>query len=79
MPISFKGRIIQYVGRINRTSEGKNSATVYDYVDINLGLTISMFRKRLPAYRKLGYTVEAPVGTKVSELIRRTKKVCTGI
>ena len=75
MPISFKGRIIQYVGRINRVSQGKSTATVYDYVDINLGLTISMFRKRLPAYRKLGYTVEAQPNTKVSELIKRTRKI----
>ncbi len=75
MPISFKGRIIQYVGRINRISQGKSAATVYDYVDINLGLTISMFRKRLPAYKKLGYTVEAPPNTKVSELIKRTRKM----
>jgi superfamily II DNA or RNA helicase len=75
MPISFKGRIIQYVGRINRVSEGKSTATVYDYVDINLGLTISMFKKRLPAYKKLGYTIETAANSKVAELVKRARKI----
>jgi superfamily II DNA or RNA helicase len=57
MPISFKGRLTQYVGRLHRqNSPGKKEIVVYDYVDSCSGMTISMFKKRLSAYRKLGYT-----------------------
>jgi len=56
MPISFKGRLTQYVGRLHRqTSTEKKEITVYDYVDTCSGMTISMLKKRIPAYKKLGY------------------------
>lgn len=57
MPISFKGRLTQYVGRLHRQiSPEKKEIVVYDYVDTCSGMTISMFKKRLSAYKKLGYT-----------------------
>ena len=56
MPISFKGRLTQYVGRLHRQSSSEQKEIiVYDYVDICSGMTISMFKKRITAYRKLGY------------------------
>ena len=56
MPISFKGRLTQYVGRFHRQhSPEKKEIVVYDYVDTCSGITISMFKKRLSAYKKLGY------------------------
>ncbi len=59
LPISFKGRLTQYVGRLHRaTGEDKKEIVVYDYVDACSGMTISMFKKRLPAYRKLGYELK---------------------
>ena len=60
MPVSFKGKIIQYAGRIHRTYEGKKEVKIYDYVDQWSGLTLSMYRKRVSAYRKMGYKIEAP-------------------
>ena len=57
MPLSFKGRLIQYAGRLHRESEGKKDVRIYDYVDVNLGLGITMFRKRITTYRKMGYTI----------------------
>jgi superfamily II DNA or RNA helicase len=69
MPISFKGRLVQYAGRLHRESHGKKEVTIYDYVDSNLGLGISMFRKRVTAYRKMGYTLEIQVGSRLGELI----------
>lgn len=32
-PVKFKGRVLQYVGRILRPAPGKDRATVFDYVD----------------------------------------------
>lgn len=55
MPISFKGRLIQYVGRLHRKHEGKKEVRVFDFIDENLPVAMSMWRKRKSAYRKLGY------------------------
>jgi superfamily II DNA or RNA helicase len=66
MPISFKGRIIQYAGRIHRESPGKTDVAIYDYVDIQLGLGRSMFRKRLIAYKKMGYSINYPDDSKMN-------------
>ena len=56
MPISFKGRLTQYVGRLHRqNTPKKKEIVVYDYIDTCSGITISMYKKRLAAYRKLGY------------------------
>lgn len=56
LPISFKGRLTQYVGRLHRQSSLEHKTiTVYDYVDTCSGMTISMFKKRIPAYKKLVY------------------------
>lgn len=58
MPISFSERLIQYVGRLHRPSgNSEKEVTVYDIEDTLSGMTVSMFRKRLSVYRKLGYRV----------------------
>jgi len=58
MPLSFKGRLIQYAGRLHRESAGKTDVRIYDYVDVNLALGISMFKKSMTTYKKMGYSVE---------------------
>jgi superfamily II DNA or RNA helicase len=60
MPISFKGRVVQYAGRLHRSSEGKTSALIYDYVDTSCALTLKMYHRRLPAYRNMAYAVDEP-------------------
>ena len=70
MPISFKGRMIQYAGRLNRASPGKTDLIIYDYLDASSALTVSMFRKRLAAYRKMGYQIETEAGTRASRMNR---------
>ena len=58
MPISFKGRLIQFAGRLHRQSKDEKEIRIYDYVDSNSGLTISMFKKRVAAYKKMKYKFE---------------------
>jgi superfamily II DNA or RNA helicase len=58
MPISFKGRLIQYAGRLHRISEKKKSVRIYDYTEPDHPITAQMFRKRSAAYREMGYTVQ---------------------
>ena len=55
MPISFKGRIVQYAGRLHRQCKGKSDVRVYDYVETDNPLTGHMHRKRLSAFRQMGY------------------------
>ncbi len=62
LPISFKGRLVQYAGRLQRPSAGKKDVLVYDYVDTSCAMTLKMYRNRLRAYRYMGYVVEEPPG-----------------
>ncbi len=62
MPLSFKGRLIQYAGRLHRTHETKGAAMIFDYFDENHAITNAMFRRRLAGYKELGYRVEMPQG-----------------
>lgn len=55
LPVSFKGRIIQYAGRLHRACEGKSEVQIFDYVEPGHPLTSHMHRKRMAAYRDLGY------------------------
>ena len=55
MPLSFKGRLIQYAGRLHRSYADKREIRVYDYLDEGNGLTVAMFRRRSSAYRQMGY------------------------
>lgn len=58
-PVSFAGRLEQYVGRLNRDFEGKDDVIVYDYVDSHLPVFNNMFLKRLKTYKKIGFEVKA--------------------
>ena len=55
MPISWKGTVIQYAGRIQRLHPGKREVRIYDYVDRNVPVLDRMFRRRLAGYRSIGY------------------------
>lgn len=62
LPISWKGNIAQYAGRLHRDYEGKNEVRIYDYIDIRIPLCDSMYRKRLRGYASVGYGVTKPTG-----------------
>ncbi|MCD8236112.1 MAG: DEAD/DEAH box helicase family protein [Prevotellaceae bacterium] len=57
LPISWKGNIAQYAGRLHRDYAGKNEVCIYDYVDIRVSLCDSMYRKRLRGYASVGYGI----------------------
>ena len=62
MPILWKGRVTQYVGRLHRLREGKTEVQVYDYLDSNVALFNRMFDRRCRGYEALGYQVTLPPG-----------------
>jgi superfamily II DNA or RNA helicase len=59
MPVSWKGTLVQYTGRLHRLSPGKTEVRIYDYVDPAVPLLACMFEKRLRGYRAIGYAREA--------------------
>ncbi len=54
-PIAFKGRLVQYVGRILRPYPGKVTAEVHDYHDLREGVLASSLAKRVSGYVSLGF------------------------
>lgn len=60
LPISWKGNIAQYAGRLHRDYAGKQEVRIYDYIDIRVPLCDSMYRKRLKGYASVGYGVTKP-------------------
>ncbi|HEU0302161.1 MAG TPA: DEAD/DEAH box helicase family protein [Longimicrobium sp.] len=59
MPISWKGTLVQYTGRLHRTHPGKQEVRIFDYVDQQVPVLIRMFEKRLRTYRSIGYSSTA--------------------
>jgi superfamily II DNA or RNA helicase len=55
MPVSWKGTLVQYAGRLHRLHPGKTEVRIYDYVDRQVSLFQRMFEKRLRGYRAIGY------------------------
>ncbi len=62
MPISWRGTLQQYVGRLHRLHDNKRVVQVYDYVDKKVPMLMRMYNKRLIGYKALGYIIEKPSG-----------------
>jgi superfamily II DNA or RNA helicase len=63
MPISWKGTVVQYTGRLHRLHPEKTAVQIFDYVDREVPVLLRMFEKRLRTYRAIGYARdEAPLG-----------------
>ena len=59
MPISWKGTVQQYAGRLHRLFDGKNEVQIYDYVDIHVAMLERMYQKRLKGYAAIGYKAKS--------------------
>jgi superfamily II DNA or RNA helicase len=55
MPISWKGTVQQYAGRLHRLYDGKKEVQIYDYVDVHVAMLENMYQKRLKGYAAIGY------------------------
>jgi superfamily II DNA or RNA helicase len=63
LPVSWKGTLIQYTGRLHRFHRAKKEIRIFDYVDREVPMLLRMFEKRLRGYRGIGYARgEAPLG-----------------
>lgn len=59
MPISFKGKVVQYAGRLHRKYHSKKSIRIYDYVDEGCSMLARMYKRRLKTYKTLGYDIDS--------------------
>ncbi|MCY3877553.1 MAG: DEAD/DEAH box helicase family protein [Rhodobacteraceae bacterium] len=63
MPVSWRGTLAQYVGRLHRLHAAKREVRVYDYVDGAVPVLRRMSKKRIRGYESLGYTIEQTANT----------------
>jgi superfamily II DNA or RNA helicase len=61
MPISWRGTLQQYVGRLHRLHDRKRFVQVYDYVDNYVPMLARMYERRLKGYSAIGYVIEPEV------------------
>ncbi len=55
LPISWRGTLTQYAGRLHRTHEMKREVIIYDYADIEVPMLSRMYDRRAKGYRSIGY------------------------
>jgi very-short-patch-repair endonuclease len=60
LPVSWRGTIAQYVGRLHRLRTGKHEVQVYDYADLDVPMLARMFERRCAGYETVGYTLLLP-------------------
>jgi len=60
MPISWRGTLQQYAGRLHRAHEGKSVVRIYDYVDGSVAMLAKMYERRLQGYKSIGYRIVEP-------------------
>ncbi|WP_207064076.1 DEAD/DEAH box helicase family protein [Motiliproteus sp. SC1-56] len=63
LPISWKGTLAQYAGRIHRTCASKTEVHIYDYIDMGHPMFERMFTRRSRGYRAMGYCIEPAEST----------------
>lgn len=66
LPIAWKGKVAQYVGRLHRDYPGKSEVQVYDYIDIHVPVLERMYQKRVKSYSSIGYKTKISTDVGVS-------------
>jgi len=60
LPVSWRGTIAQYAGRLHRLNDRKRQVRVYDYADLDVPVLARMFDRRCRGYEAVGYTIVVP-------------------
>ena len=64
MPVSWKGTLQQYAGRLQREHANKADVRIIDFVDPGHPALLRMWNKRQVGYRAMGYKVDLSKGAK---------------
>jgi len=57
LPISWRGTLAQYAGRLHRMHDTKNEVQIFDYVDLEVPMLAKMYKRRITGYRAIGYEI----------------------
>ena len=60
LPISWRGTLTQYAGRLHRLNAAKKDVIIYDYVDFEVPLLGKMYTRRRSEYKAIGYEIMLP-------------------
>ncbi|MFA6133137.1 MAG: DUF559 domain-containing protein [Phycisphaerae bacterium] len=60
LPVSWRGTVAQYAGRLHRLHDRKREIRVYDYADLNVPMLARMFDRRCRGYEAIGYSILLP-------------------
>jgi superfamily II DNA or RNA helicase/very-short-patch-repair endonuclease len=60
LPVSWRGTIAQYAGRLHRLNDDKREVRIYDYADLEVPVLARMFDRRCRGYQAVGYTILVP-------------------
>jgi superfamily II DNA or RNA helicase/very-short-patch-repair endonuclease len=60
LPVSWRGTVAQYAGRLHRLYDGKREVRIYDYADLSVPMLARMFDRRCRGYEAIGYTILLP-------------------
>ena len=60
MPVSWKGTLQQYAGRLHREHADKTDVRIIDFVDTSHPALLRMWEKRERGYRAMGYRIAEP-------------------
>jgi len=60
LPISWRGTLTQYAGRLHRLNAAKKDVIIYDYVDFQVPVLAKMHARRRTGYRAIGYEIALP-------------------
>lgn len=66
LPISWKGKVAQYAGRLHRDYSGKTAVLIFDYVDVHIPVLEKMYQKRLKGYAAIGYRTKTDIAPKIT-------------
>jgi superfamily II DNA or RNA helicase len=57
LPVSWKGVLAQYAGRLHRLYDSKKEVVIYDYLDVNIPVAARMYERRTGGYKAIGYKI----------------------
>jgi len=58
LPVSWRGILAQYAGRLHRIHQAKKEVIIYDYADLDVSMLSNMFERRRVGYRAIGYEID---------------------
>jgi superfamily II DNA or RNA helicase len=62
MPVSWRGILSQYAGRLHRLHDSKSEVRIFDYADQASPVLARMFERRIKGYEALGYSFPSAEG-----------------